>query len=262
MANKPDKEYYFLLDLKKPNSEEANDKVDFTNKNNAPAPKCIQTKEEKDNIIKIFKVILKENKASFEFFFNSNQYKVKLDKLRDKTFIFDAGLESSRSKLSLSEKMNYFYDALNSQKEKEKLSNLYLDSIELCSSKSDFTFLINIFVKLYNTDLCSKVLELFDKNEEKFLEKLNKENLQKYKFDFDTICENKDENISKFLLNKTDFYGLLLCYWYFCKKEKFRELFDPICKNEENILFEVLFKYKLFFKGNIELDKELLNKII
>jgi hypothetical protein len=158
--------------------------------------------------------------------------------------------------------MNYFYDALNSQKEKEKLSNLYLDSIELCSSKSDFTFLINIFVKLYNTDLCSKVLELFDKNEEKFLEKLNKENLQKYKFDFDTICENKDENISKFLLNKTDLYGLLLCYWYFCKKEKFRELFDSICKNEEIILFEVLFKYKLFFKGNIELDKELLNKII
>lgn len=93
MANKPDKEYYFLLDLKKPNSEEANNKIEFTIKNNAP--KCIQTKEEKDYIIKIFKVILKENKASFGFFFNSKQYKVNLDKLRDKTFIFDAGLESS-----------------------------------------------------------------------------------------------------------------------------------------------------------------------
>ena len=36
MANKPDKEYYFLLDLKKPNSEEANNKIEFTIKNNAP----------------------------------------------------------------------------------------------------------------------------------------------------------------------------------------------------------------------------------
>ena len=33
MANKPDKEYFFLLDLEKPNSEEANDKVEFTNLN-------------------------------------------------------------------------------------------------------------------------------------------------------------------------------------------------------------------------------------
>ena len=56
IKKKASKVYLFLLDLKKPKLEDANDKVEFTNlkdKNNAP--KCIQTKEENDKIVKVYK---------------------------------------------------------------------------------------------------------------------------------------------------------------------------------------------------------------
>ncbi len=58
--------------------------------------------------------------------------------------------------------MNYFEEALNVQKEYEKLNILYNDSINQCEKKS-FPFLINIFVKIYNTELCPKLLDLFNK---------------------------------------------------------------------------------------------------
>ena len=60
---------FFLLDLKKPTSEKANDKVEYTNQRDKEAqPKCIKTIEESDKIIKVFQFnnkLGKDNKASF-----------------------------------------------------------------------------------------------------------------------------------------------------------------------------------------------------
>ena len=87
------KEYFFLLDLKKPTSEEANDKVEFTNlKKKDALPKCIKTNEENDKIVKVFQFnnnITKDNKVSFEFYFDGKKYKVNIENMTDKTFIFD-----------------------------------------------------------------------------------------------------------------------------------------------------------------------------
>ena len=186
--------------------------------------------------------------------------------MKDKTFIFDTTLQISNKKieqkLSYPEKMNYFDEALNTQKEYKKLNLLYNDSIKLCDKKKSFDFLINIFVKVYNTDLCTKLLEIFNKNIEKLADEINKEKLQKYKFAFNQICENIDETISKLSLGKTDFYGLVLCYLNNCNNEKYKELFDFLVKNDGNILFEVLLKYKLFFKKQIDINKELSDEII
>ena len=79
--------------------------------------------------------------------------------------------------------MNYFEEALNVQKEYEKLNILYNNSINQCEKKS-FPFLINIFVKIYNNELCPKLLGLFNKNKTNLVENINKENLQKYRFNF------------------------------------------------------------------------------
>ena len=213
IKEKANKEYFFLLELKKLKVEDANDKVEFTNpKDKDNAPKCIQTKEENDKIVKVFKFnskLIKDNKASFEFFFDGKKYKLNLENIKDKTFIFDTTLQISNKKieqkLSYPEKMNYFDEALNTQKEYKKLNLLYNDSIKLCDKKKSFDFLINIFVKVYNTDLCTKLLEIFNKNIEKLADEINKEKLQKYKFAFNQICENIDETISKLSLGKTDF---------------------------------------------------------
>lgn len=239
------KEYFFILYLKRPKSEEANDKVEFTNsgdknKDKDNIPKCIQTKEENDQIVKIFKFsskLIKDNKLSFKFLFDSKKYQVNLENLKDKTFIFDAditinGKKLEQTKKSYSEKMNYFDEALSTQKEYEKLKILYLDSINLCNRKPSFHFLINIFVKVYNTELCSKLLEIFTKKIEKFLDNTNKE-LQKYKCDLQQIFENREQSISKYSLDQTDFYGLILCYMFICNNEKYRELFDILSKTKK-----------------------------
>ena len=266
------KEYFFLLELKNPTSEDANDKVEYTSpKDKDSQPKLIKTKEENNKIVKIFKFshkLTKDNKVSFEFFFDAKQYKLVIENMKEKTFIFDVTLQILNKKIdqkiSLPEKMNYFHEALVSQNDNKNLNNLYLDSINLCKKKSSFDFLINIFIKVQKTDLCSKVLELFSQNAAKFVEKIDEENLQKYKYDFEQICENIDDIISEFSLNKTDFYGLILCYLNQFNKEKYKQLFDTLSENSntETTLLEVLLKYRIFFKKQNDINKELLTKII
>ena len=193
------------------------------------------------------------------------------DKPKDKTFLFDVDITSQSSKrgldqtkIDITEKMNYFDEALSVQKEYEKMKTLYNDSINLCNKKSSFQFLINIFIKVYNTELCSKLLDIFCKKIDKLVENNNKENLQKYKFDFDQIIENRDDIVSKFNLNPIDFYGLIFCYLNICNKEKFKELFNKLSTKEEGkkIIFEVMLTYKLFLKKQIDISNELLNEFI
>ena len=270
---KTNKECFFILYLKKVFSEEINDKVQFTSsedKNNIP--KCILTKEKDEYIIKIFKFNpTKDIKNKLEFFYDGKKYNLSFDKPKDKTFLFDVDITSQSSKrgldqtkIDITEKMNYFDEALSVQKEYEKMKTLYNDSINLCNKKSSFQFLINIFIKVYNTELCSKLLDIFCKKIDKLVENNNKENLQKYKFDFDQIIENRDDIVSKFNLNPIDFYGLIFCYLNICNKEKFKELFNKLSTKEEGkkIIFEVMLTYKLFLKKQIDISNELLNEFI
>ena len=62
--------------------------------------------------------------------------------MKDKTFLFNAEytLQNSKKKedqqkIDVSEKMNYFEEALKVQNEFEKLKILYNDSINLCEKK-------------------------------------------------------------------------------------------------------------------------------
>ena len=274
--SKSDKDCFFLICLKKPNLE-GNDEVKFIiPKENSP--KCIKTKEDDNNIIKIFKFdarLINDNKAIFEFSFEEKKYKITLENLKGKTFIFDTilqlqkpglfgGEQKIEQKLGLSERMNYFIEALDSKKENDKLDILYADSINLCSKKPNFHFLINIFIHVYNSNLCSNLLDVFNKNIEKPGQKdnIDKDILLKYKFDFEQICENPEDIISKFSLKRIDFYGLILCYLNNCRFDKYNEMFEKLYKADKDILFDVLLKYKLYFKKQIELPENLLNEII
>ena len=117
------KEYFFLLFLKRSCTGEANENVEFTNSDDkSNIPKCILTKERNGYIIKVFKFskeLKGDHKAHFEFFYDGKQYKLNLDKLRDKTFLFDVDIVQSnnkkleQTKIDISEKMNYFDEALN-----------------------------------------------------------------------------------------------------------------------------------------------------
>ena len=270
------KDCFFLIYLNKPKSEQ-NDELMFTSpKENLP--KCIKTKEDNNYIIKVFKFnskAIKDNKVIFEFSYDGKNYKVTLDNLKGKTFIFETILQQKKSmfgpeqkieqtKIGFPEKMNYFIEALDIQKENNKLDILYTDSIKLCSKKPNFHFLINIFVRVYNTENCSNLLDVFNKNIDKPGQKdnIDKEKLLKYKFDFEQICENPEEIITKYSLNKIDFYALILCYLNNCRNDKYKELFESLFKKDKNILLDILLKYKLYFKKQIDLNENLLNEII
>ena len=55
---------------------------------------------------------------------------------------------------------------------------------------------------------------------------------------------------------------MILCYLNNNRIEKYKELFDDFYKKDKNILFEVLLKYKLYLKKQIDLSKDILNEII
>ena len=270
------KEYFFILILPRPKADTYDD-IKFTDPKEI-CPKCIKTKEENSKIIKVFKfdhkIIEDNNKIEFKFSFDGKDYKLTLDNIKGKTFIFESTLyqkngifgndQKIEKKVSLSEKMNHFIDALNTQKESNKFDELFSDSINLCSKTPSFHFLINIFVHVYNTKYCSQILEVFIKNIDKKGQKddINQDVLKQYKFDFDQIHENSKEAITKYSLNKIDFYGLILCYLNNCRIEKYKELFDELYKNEKSILFDILLKYKLYFKNQISFSEDILNEII
>lgn len=272
---KQTKEYYFLIYLNKENKAD-----DFKFNSNEKYLKCIyskyiESKENKGKLIKVFKYSCEtKEEIELEFSYDKKNFKLILN-TKDKSFIFNVNLSQKngffhsdtkieQKSLEIHEKMGYFINALNKISENDKLDILYQDSINLYSKSPTFQFLINIFINVYHTNLCSKLLDEFAKNFDKPVQKDNiiKESLDQYKFYFDEICKNAEDIISSCSLNKIDFYGLILSYLNNYVIEKYKEKFDELYKNQKNILFEVLLKYKSYFKKQIELSKKILDEII
>ena len=254
--NNQSKEIFFLIYLRKSTSQ--NDEVKFTGpKDNSP--ECIATNEANNNTIKIFKFLDKtknNNKVTFEFSYDKKKYKIVLDNIKEKTFIFDVSmtrndLKHDQSKIEFPEKMEYFIEALDKKNGDNKLISLYNDSINLCTKKPKYSFLINIFVHVFNIELCSKILSIFSKTTENIRQKdsiikeVNDEKLQKYQKNFDKICENIDATISKYSFDKINFFGLLLCYLNNSYHEKYKEIVDIIYTNDKKTLFEIMLKYEV-----------------
>ena len=273
-------EYFFLIYFTNIKEIQDND-IKFKNEKNNP--KCIFTKkiEPKDGnpkLIKIFKYSFEKKemmKKNFEFSLSSKEYQLEIKNKKEKSFfnfvfqiilqekgIFNSKIE--QNEINIYDQMNYFIEALNRNKETDKLDLLYLDSIFLYSKKPNFHFLITIFVNVYNTNYCSKLLEEFNKKIDEPLQKdkIMEENLDKYKEIFVDICQNTEDLISSFSLNKIDFYGLVLCYLNNYINEKYQEKFNELYKNDKDTLFEVLLKYKSYFKKQINLETDKLNEII
>lgn len=273
-----EKEIYFLIYFDNIKDIEGAGEVKFQNEENCP--KCVFTKKTEvkggnERLIKIFKYIGKtKDKFHFSFLFEKEYYNFTLEKIKE-TFIFyfvifkrSGGFQQKyeQNKLGFHDKMNYFIEYLNKNKEIDKLDILYKDSISIYSNlkKSNFHFLINIFVNVYNTNFCALLLEKFSKNksEPALNDKIVDESLEQYKYYFDDICKNADDIISSYKLNKIDFYGLILCYLNNYINEKYGEIFNELYKSDKNVLFEIMLKYKLYFKKKLNLDLSLLEEII
>ena len=93
------KEYFFILCLKNLLSENSKDQVVFTPSNDKDSiPKVILTKEKNEYIVKVFKFNNKSIKANFEFSYDEQKYTLILDKMKDKTFLFNAEITLQSTK--------------------------------------------------------------------------------------------------------------------------------------------------------------------
>ena len=269
-------EVFFVLYL--PKGKGQNDKLDFIKLENPP--ECILTDKikdkEKEVFIKVFKYFYKKKKIELEFQFEDSYYFLSLS-INKETFLFDLILQKSENifilistkskieqKLQLPEKMNYFIRALKKTKETDKLDILYNDSIEQYSKRPNFIVLIKIFVHIYNTNLCPKLLNVFSKNVDNIQQKDNFSNisLNEFKDTFNEIFDNSKDLISNLSLNPTDFYGLILCYLNVYNNEIFCRKFETLFQEDKNALYEVMLKYKSYFKKEINLSIDLLNEFI
>ena len=221
----------------------------------------------------------KKEKINIEFTYNNASYAIDFD-LGDKTFIYQPTLvkqdkfykikkEIPQDEISNTEKMNIFYKALIEESGKdEEFNNLYKDTINLYGKHPSFELLINIFVKVYNiSELNSLILKEFKTHLKKGSHKnenVNEINLQKFKDDFIKICDKakKDKIMNDPSDNITDYFGLILCYYYNTDFKEFLELVNYIYSNNCEILFEILLTYKSYFKKELKIDEKILDEFI
>ena len=63
-------------------------------------------------------------------------------------------------------------------------------------------------------------------------------------------------------MNPIDFYGIILCYLNNYNNEIFLEVFEKLFTNNKEILFDILLKYKSYFKTPINMKINYLNEFI
>ena len=229
--------------------------------------------------MKIFKFkgeIKEKSPVDFEFIYDKKDFKVTLKYQKDRIFLYDIELKQvtsdvnciyktiAQNKIEIHDKMNFFKEALKNETNEDKIDILYSDSIKLYAERQNFQFLIKLFINVYNNKLCKDLIDLYAKNIDSPQQKNNIiiENLEKDKDDINDICKNAEQTIKDFEINKVDFYGLIFCYLNNYNNEKFKEECDKMLKIEKDVLFEVLLKFKSYFKKELNLDNDFLQQLI
>ena len=266
---------YFFIHYPRAKREEDNSIIFQKPKEKNKQPICIYTDDKyivENNIYhcnKIFQVSKsnakgKKNKYDLEFILKDDIYIISFEADKN-TFIYEVNLISGKiildirrkipqNKIEYKDKIEYFIEAL--KEDKEKINELYKDTLELYFKKKGFSLLIPLFLKIYNKkDLCCKLLEKFkamnaeQKDNEKNMDR--KAYLDEYKSDINEIAEkfydNEDYNI-------TYFYGIILCYLNWYDYEKFLSVCDDLYEKKNKDLYEILLIYNTHFKKPIKQD--------
>ena len=205
-------------------------------------PECIYDEEIIDGIgnrkyykyKKIYKVsssIKKGNtkKYHFEFLIGDDKYEISFDS-GTKVFIFDVNLQVGKNISGVrteieqnnteiteyNQKIDNFIQALEDKGEKGKIDILYGDAINLYENKKGFSFLISLFLKIYEMeDLGPKLLRKFremNSNPEDNKKNMDrKKYLNNYSSQFEELAEKAEQIIKDKNYNTIEFYGIILC---------------------------------------------------
>ena len=205
--NEEPKEIYFLILYERSEKE---DEKNFVFRKCDKEPKNIYTKEimEKGKnksylYKKVFKVIkqpkkkeetkndndkkkLEEEEIELQFEIGKDNYIISFN-VDDKFFYYDIELKHGNKYLTkidkeiidqnildYYEKFEIYLEALNKNKDEARIEILYDEIIKLYSKKKDFSFLIKLFIKIYDKkNLCIKLIkEFYNINKDKTKKKI------------------------------------------------------------------------------------------
>ena len=262
--------YFFVTYSRK---QKENDDIEFVMpEKKSLNPVCIYKEEKYESQKFIYNKVFaiekpKKSKKNYSFIFEigDEQYIISFDYSKGTSFVYDVNLDFGkkiidiRRKISQSkeyqEKMEIFIEALNKNKETQMIKELYKDTIELYSKKKIFSFLIPLFLKLYEEekDLCKELLNSFrkmnedPKNNGKNLDR--KPFLSRYLDDIKKVIDNADALIEKNKYDTIEFYGIILCYLNSYDYDSFSSIIKELFKNKKDELFEILLIYNSHFKN-------------
>ena len=165
-------------------------------------------------------------------------------------------------------KIDLFIEALKENKKEKIKQELFQETIEIYSKKKGFSFLISLFIKVYQEkDLCKILIKNFyDMNVNiKGNEKCDGNSVRDPKFweKFSSIMA-KISSESDSLIKKNDydpiqFYGIIICYLNFYDYSTLENYIDKLYKEKPEILYEILVVHFSHFLNPVkkeEKDKE------
>lgn len=267
-SNDKNKDVFILI--LKPSEKKIDFKgLNYETKNNIEPIIVFQKRINKENGTYLEEIVFKfekkkrnkPTKYAIKFVEGDHTYNIRFS-LKDECFVYMPELKTGNKYLDnileepikqnivpLSEKLNIFIEALQYNKEIEKKEKkLYEDSIDLYEKKKQFSFLISLFLKIYdkNKELCKKLIEIFYEINEK--ENDDKENdLKKEVKFFEDIYSNSLNILEENNYNKIHFYGLLFCYLHYYNKDNFPKMIEEFSEGNSDILYEILIHYYLHF---------------
>ena len=277
--------YFFVTYARKKIEKEGDIVFDVSKKNNSK-PVCIYKEEyiEEQRIYynKVFaidKPKKSENKNyNFVFHIGDDEYIISFE-YKGNSFIYDVNLLFGKTIIDIrrninqskeyKEKMEVFIEALKENKEMDKIDELYKVTIELYSKKKIFSFLITLFLKIFEKkELCMELLNIFRKMNEDQKDRTKnidrKAFLKNYVKDFEEITKPDKLNalIEKNKYGNIEFYGLILCYLNFYNYNSFSSIIKELQEKKSEDLFEILLIYNNHFKNPINQNEKFFYKFI
>ena len=160
------------------------------------------------------------------------------------------------------DKFDLFLEALKKNKEENKMKKLYIETIEVYSRKSSFSFLISLFAEIYEEkNSCELLLKKFyemniDIAKGKKSDKSNSDREpylgEKFKDVMVKISEKSENLIKSNGYDPLSFYGILFCFLNYYDYNVFEKNINKLYKENSDILYEILLVYYSHFINPLE----------
>ena len=278
-----DNEIYFLVTSK------SKDKINFFDSKclSQIKPEIIyykRTKNGKDSFLinHVFKLAVNKKEKNnkwikylIQYEIEEEFYEILLD-IKENIFIYNVKFQKynkyinnieqkdiAQNQIKIQQKFELFLEALKKNNENNKIEKLYEEGIELYKSIKNFSFLIFLFLKLYNLNikLCSQLIDTFKEINDKGNFDRDKGLITELNT-FNQIYSISNNIIEKYKYNSISFYGIIFCYLNSYDTDNFSNIIYDFSKENSQILYEILITYYSHLKNPLNQNSEFYTNFI